>query len=89
MGIDGREFYEKSFGFFHEGKFYRFTSSVPNSDGEPEHEGDMTKRPVLNKSTVRGETLIGMAIIERDEKGKLHMQSLTQLDFKLALPGFI
>lgn len=30
-----------------------------------------------------------MAIIERDDKGKLHMQMLMQLDFKLALPGFI
>jgi hypothetical protein len=48
MGIEGREFYEKSFGFFHEGKYYRFTSSVPNSDSEPEHEGDLTKRPLFN-----------------------------------------
>ena len=87
--IDGREFYEKGFLFFDKGKFYRYTTSIPDSVGEPKDENDMSKRPLYSDGAVRGETLISMATIERDEKGKLRLQMLMQLDFKLRLPSSI
>lgn len=32
MAICSRDFIEKGFNFFHEGKFYRYSSSVDDSD---------------------------------------------------------
>ena len=87
--IDGREFYDKGFLFFDKGKFYRYLTSIPDGVGEPEYEGDMKKRPLHSENTVRGETYVSMITIERDEKGKLLVKMLTQLDFKLRLPSFI
>ena len=87
--IDGREFYEKGFLFYDQGKLYRYLTSVPDSIGEPEYEGDMRKRPLHSKATVRGETLFSMITIEREAKGKLKLIMLMQLDFKLRLPSFI
>ena len=54
--IWARDFYEKGFNFFHEGKFYRYSCTVANSR-------DHKKLP---KSTVRGETIYNLAIMERD-----------------------
>ena len=87
--IESRETYDKGFMFFDDGKFYRYLSNVPNSVGEPEYEGDMSKRPVHSNATVRGETLFSVITIERDDKGKLLVTMLLQLDTKLNLPGFI
>lgn len=32
MTIASRDYVEKSFNFFEDGKFYRFTTAVPNSE---------------------------------------------------------
>ena len=87
--IDGREFYEKGFLFYDQGKLYRYLTSIPNSVGEPEYEGDFSKKPQHPDSPVRGETLFSIVTVERDEKGKLKLTMLMQMDFKLRLPSFI
>ena len=49
----------------------------------------MSKRPLHSPSSVRGETLLLLATIERDAKGKLLVSMLMQLDFKLRMPSFV
>ena len=62
MTFDSRDFYEKAFGFFHNGKFYRYTSQIRDCEVE-------RPRP---KQTVRGMTIYNVGIMERDpESGKI------------------
>ena len=37
-GIEGREFYDKGFMWYENGKFYRYLNSIPDSVGEPEND---------------------------------------------------
>jgi hypothetical protein len=58
--FDSRDFVEKGFAFYHDGKYYRYSSMVNNG----------TDYVPLPKSTVRGETLYNFGIMERDPKTK-------------------
>ena len=62
MAICSRDFYEKGFSFFHNGKFYRYSTSVQNSNLPGPNNEDPIK-PLPNKSTVRAETLINCGIM--------------------------
>jgi len=79
--IKSRDFYEKGFNFFHEGKFYRYSCSVRNSEEGRE----------VPKETVRGETIYNMAIMYRDQEDdqKLKFSVVTQCDFKINVPAFM
>ena len=64
----------------HDGKLYRYSSFVPNSEHLLE----------VPAQTTRGKTLISVLRMERDEKtGKIKLTTLIQLDFMITLPQFI
>lgn len=58
MTIQARDFYEKGFCFYHNNKYYRYTSTLPNSG--------LDVKPKV-KDTIRGDTLINFAMVWRDE----------------------
>ena len=88
MAICSRDFIEKGFNFFHNGKFYRYSSSIDNSD-LPGLNGKELKFPAPNKSTVRANTLINCAIMRRDSDNRILVSTLTQCDFKIKVPAFM
>lgn len=61
LNIQSRDFYEKGFNFVHDGKFYRYSTTVANSD---------TLKPIPDE-TIRGETIYNLGIMWRDDKGKI------------------
>ena len=78
--FQSRDFVEKGFQFYHEGKFYRFSTKAKNGD-------DHVPIP---KDTVRGETLYNFSIMERDPKTKkIKFTVVTQCDFKMSIPAFM
>ena len=78
--VESRDFLDKCFQFAHNGKFYRYSSFIPDSEEFKD----------VPQGTTRGRSLINLVIIERDSKtGKVKMQTLTQLDFMITLPGFL
>ena len=77
--FEARDFYEKCFVFTHNGAMYRYTCSFPNSE---------STIPVKNGG-IRGESLINMAKMYRDDDNKIKFTVLVQCDFKLKLPSFI
>ena len=76
MAINCRDFVEKTFGFYDNGKYYRYSCSVPNSE-LPGPNGEPPLCPILEKNTVRGYTMINVAMSYRDPTdGKIIMHSL-------------
>jgi len=65
--LHSRDFYEKTFSFYHNEKFYRYTSSVVNcSDHKP-----------IPKETVRGTTIYNCGLIRRNDENKLVYTNIT------------
>ena len=56
MTVKSRDFYEKGFSFFHDGKYYRYSCSINNSEEVRE----------VPKETFRGETIYNFGVMERD-----------------------
>jgi hypothetical protein len=78
--ISSRDFYEKIFMFFHNGKLYRYSSSVANCE--------QAKPPPPD--TVRGKTMYNCGIMYRSEKDKkIYYDFVNQCDFKLSVPAFM
>ena len=78
MTIQARDFYEKGFGFYHNNKYYRYSSTLPN--------GGLDVKPKV-KDTIRGDTLINYAMVWRDEVDqKIKTAQVTQCDFKMEVP---
>ena len=73
MAICSRDFIEKGFNFFHNGKFYRYSSSVDNQ----ELPGQDLKFPTPNKNVVRANTLINCAIMRRDTDNRILVSTIT------------
>ena len=76
MAICSRDFIEKGFNFFHEGKFYRYSSSVDDSE-LPGPNGEKPMKPTPNKNTVRASTLINCAIMRRDVDDRILVSTIT------------
>ena len=70
FGIPSRDFYEKVCAFTHNGKYYRYTSHVPNSEAIGPN-GEPIRRNLPTTKTVRGETLINITKIERVPSGEI------------------
>mmetsp|Transcript_1058 Transcript_1058/g.1960 ORF Transcript_1058/g.1960 Transcript_1058/m.1960 type:complete len:190 (+) Transcript_1058:851-1420(+) len=68
--ISSRDFYEKGFNFVHNGKFYRYSTSIDHSED--------ALKPLPDGQTVRGFTFYNAAIMEREPKtGKILFQVVT------------
>ena len=76
MAICSRDFIEKGFNFYHNGKFYRFSSSIDNSE-LPGPNGEEPLYPCPNRSTVRANTLINCAIMRRDVDNRILVSTIT------------
>ena len=79
-----RDFYEKSFNFCYNGVFYRFATSIVDSESG--------KNPLKPKDPkiVRGLSTINIAMIWRNPAdGRIFHHQLTQYDFKMKLPSFL
>jgi hypothetical protein len=69
MSVSSRDFFEKGFSFYHQGKFYRYSSSIDDSQ---------TLKPLPDSVTVRGFTYINVGIMHRDtSSGKVIYQTIS------------
>ena len=67
--IKARDFYDKGFNFYHEGKYYRYSTAVNKSE-------DIYAVP---DETFRGETIYNFGIMHRDsdDGDKIKLQVVT------------
>ena len=80
-----REFYEKIFSFAHEEVYYRLSSSIYKEDGTQNEEVfDDTL-----KEKVRADVLFNMTKIYRNDKGKIEMDIISNIDPKGKLPKIV
>ena len=86
--IAGRDFYEKQFNFFHNGKFYRYSSSIDNSEIEGPN-GEPAAMPSPDDKTVRAFTAINCGVVQRGPKSELKFTMFCQIDWKIKVPSFI
>ena len=78
--FQSRDFYDKSFKFYDDGAFYRYSCTVPDSE---------TLLPP-DSNVTRGETLFNFHKVFRDPKThEVKVIFLAQCDAKITLPGFI
>lgn len=79
MTVASRDFYEKGFTFYADGKLYRYSCTVANSE-------ELIPVP---KDTVRAETTYNFGIMRRDaeDNNKVKFSVITQADFKLNVPA--
>lgn len=78
--FDSRDFFEKSFTFYHNDTYYRYTSSIPNDD---------VLRPIPPK-TVRGSTIYNVFKMKRNpENERLEAVMVCQCDYKISIPSFM
>ena len=81
MNFCERDFYEKYVHFFHEGKYYRLSSSchrqleAENENGD-KFELDLTTKPAA-EGIVRADSMISISVVERAPDGKIHVEYLT------------
>lgn len=82
FSFQSRDFIDKSFTFFHNGKFYRYTSSLPEDKGK-------IMKP-LPEETTRGFNYFNIGTYERDPAdGKIKGKFSGQFDFKAPVPSFM
>lgn len=75
--FDCRDFYEKSFAFYHNDTYYKYTSYVENDK-------DLREIP---ENTVRGNTIYNIFKMKRDpETQRIEVQMCVQCDFKIMVP---
>ena len=68
LQFSSRDFVEKFIGFYHQGKYYRIVFSVQNAE-KPGPNGEPPFHPLPDRSTVRGETVVGVIMGERISDG--------------------
>lgn len=90
MNFSSRDFMEKAFNFYSDGKFYRYSTSIDNSECHGP-EGEVPLRAIEKPNEcVRGFTIINCGIMQRTgEEGKIKIQVLTQCDIKVSIPAFM
>ena len=82
FSFQSRDFVDKQFNFYHNGKFYRYTSSLPDEKGN--------EKVPLPDYTTRGFNYFNMTIYHRDAAdGKIKGKSCGQYDFKIPVPPFM
>jgi len=80
LTFNSRDFYEKAFMFHANGKMYKYSCSVKDSE---------ELKPVPEK-TIRGITIYSCGIMQRRESdGKVLLTVINQLDMKMAIPTFL
>ena len=87
MGIESRDYYDKGVSFWHEGKYYRWSCSVNNSDKAGPN-GEEPLKPSVEKTT-RASTIYNCTLIERTDDEKIKIITITQIDFKMKIPPMI
>ena len=69
MHVSSRDYCDKMINFYHNGKFYHYSSSIPDEGCD--------KVKALSGDAVRGQTVYNIGLIERDkDTGKLHYHGL-------------
>ena len=79
LTVESRDFYEKGFMFESEGKMYRYSCAIADSEN---------LIPVPEKTT-RADTIYNFGIMSRNDKHKVCFDVLTQADFKLEVPAIL
>ena len=88
MSISSRDFVEKVIHFYENGIYYRYSTTV--QDSEISNGEEPPFYPAVDATTVRGSILTNVAMIYRDEKdGKIKIYSVSQCDIKMTVPPFI
>lgn len=81
--VTGRDFNEKTFNFYENGKFYRYSTSID----EPAPAGYAVISP--KNGIVRGFTIFSVAIIERQLDETIKLSFVCQIDWKMKVPSMI
>lgn len=86
-----RDFMEKAFTFYSDGKLYRYSTSIDNSEVEGAYGSSGPIRSLDDPNNmVRGFTIFNVGIMDRDEKtNEIRIKSITQCDFKISVPSFM
>lgn len=86
-----RDFMEKGFSFFADGKFYRYSTSIDNSEVHGAYDPSGPIRSLDDPNTmVRGYTYYNVAVMSRNPTTKeVNLTVLTQCDFKAMIPNFM
>ena len=87
LSIAGRDFHEKTFNFYSNGKFYRYSTSIAGTD-QPGPNGEAPEKPSPAK-IVRGFTIFSCAILERQPDGQIKLSFVCQVDWKMKVPSMI
>lgn len=88
LSIAGRDFAEKTFNFYHNGKFYRYATSIDGAE-LPGPNSKPPQRPSSNASVVRGFTIFSCAILERQKDDQIKLTFVCQIDWKMKVPTMI
>lgn len=82
---------EKGFNFYSDGKMYRYSASIDNSEVEGAYDSNGPIRSLADPSTtVRGFTIFNVGIMQRHEtSNEISLHSITQCDFKISIPSFM
>ena len=81
---------EKGFNFYSDGKFYRYSTSIDNSEVPGAYDSSRPIRAIENPNqTIRGFTIFNVGIMQRLDDGKISMDIVTQCDFKISVPSFM
>lgn len=82
---------EKGFNFYSDGKFYRYSTSIDNSEVAGVYDEDGPVRSIDDpENRVRGFTIFNCAIMERNPTtNEIECRVVTQCDFKMSIPVFI
>ena len=72
MGVQSRDFYCKGISFYHNNKYYRYSSSITDSEViDEKNTDDKYKRQLPDDKTVRGITILSCGIFQRNSEGKI------------------
>ena len=82
MPLVSRDFCEKYIHFNHNGKYYVYSSSIPDEHGHSIH-------PLPNEKTIRGFSIYNLGYMQKKDDGLIHTHHLSHLDFKINLPSFV
>jgi len=88
FSLCGRDFYEKTFNFYNDGKFYRYSTSVEDSE-KPGPNGEEPLKPSPSGQVVRAFTIYSCSMVERLPDGQIKHSQSCQMDWHIKAPTFL
>lgn len=89
--FSSRDFMEKGFNFYSDGKFYRYSTSIDDSEKPGVYDPQGPIRSLDDpENRVRGFTIYNCGLMQRNPKtNEIELTLVTQCDFKVSVPSFM